>query len=614
MKQFFITFFANLAALLFVFGGPLLLLFILMIASFSVSSKGKRLISFERGSILVMDMSMNVTDSPEHATSSNPLSDALSQDKTKSVSLHRLTTALQKAAKDDRIRALLIVGSFEPTDFGTGYACLKEVREAVLDFKKGDGRTPKKVYAYLESPTTRDYYVASAASTIYMNPYGEMQIPGLAAVKMYYKDAMDKYGVAVQVTRVGKYKSAVEPFILDKMSDADREETTKLIGDLWGDFLSAVADSRKVDPVAFQQLVDTEGYIKPESALAAKLIDKTAYFGDVLTDLGKIAPASDYSLLQLPFKQISIGDYANAGRTPKLVGERGGSNLVAVLYLEGEIVDGWGDITNIGGDRFAAELRELRRNDDVKAVVLRVNSPGGSAYASEVIQNEIRALKAKKPVIVSMGNYAASGGYWISAFSDRIFAEPNTLTGSIGVFGLFVNIQKLSNDFGVTWDVAKTGNFADFESISRPKTDQEIAMAQGRVDDLYNKFLDKVSTGRNIPIDTIKEIAQGRVWPGSEALNLKLVDEIGGLDKAIAYAADKAKLNQHYTIKEYPEKVNFAETLALLLSNQEDPVMKAKTDPLTRQFLKMKSDLKMLEDFNDPMGVYARMPLGWEIR
>jgi protease IV len=613
MKQFFITFFANMAALLVVFGAPMLLFLILIIASFSAGSRGKHLVTIERGSILVFDLSMNVTDSPEHASPTDPLSNALNNDDSKSVSLHRLLNALKKAAKDDRIKGMLITGSFEPADFGTGYACLKEVREAIINFKK----TGKQVYAYIEAPTTRDYYVASAASTIYMNPYGEMEMPGLAVVKTYYKNAFDKYGINVQVTRVGKYKSAVEPFILTKMSDADREETQKLIDDLWGDFVTAVTESRPIDATTFQQLVDTDGYILPEHALAAHLVDKLAYFGDVLNDLGKVAPSSDYDRVPLPFKQVSIGDYMNAGRTPRLLGERGSDNVVAVLYLEGEIVDGWGELTNIGGDRFAAELRELRRDDDVKAVVLRVNSPGGSAYASEEIQHEIIALKAKKPVIVSMGNYAASGGYWVSTYGDRIFAEPNTLTGSIGVFGMFLDIQKLGNSLGVTWDTAKTGAYADFETSSRPKTPQELALAQARVDDLYGKFLDKVAESRHIPRDGpngIDTIAQGRVWAGSEALDLKLVDQIGGLDDAITYAVNKANLGERYRVKEYPEEVSFADTLALLFNNQEEPVSRVKADPLTQEFLKMKSDLKSLQEFNDPMGMYARMPLGWDIR
>jgi protease-4 len=610
MKQFFITFFANLAALLFVFGGPLLLFTILIIASFSTSTKNKRIVSIERGSILVFDLSVNVTDSPEHATPTSAFSAVLNSNQNKSMTLRSLTTALKKAAKDDRIKALFLEGSFQPADFGTGYACLKELREAIVDFKK----TGKKVYAYMEAPTTRDYYVMSAASTIYMNSYGEMEVPGLASVKMYYAGLLQKYGVDVQVTRVGKYKSAVEPFILNKMSDADREETQKLLGDLWGEFVNTVSQSRNIDPAAFQQLVDKEGYILPESAWTAKLIDKLAYFGDVLNTLGKVAPSSAYATIPLPFKQIAIGDYINAGRTPRLIGERGSDNVVAILYLEGEIVDGDGDTTNIGGDRFAAQLRQLRKDNDVKAVVLRVNSPGGSAFASEVIQNEIIALKAKKPVIISMGNYAASGGYWVSTYGDRIFAEPNTLTGSIGVFGLFMNVQKLGNSLGITWDSAKTGNYADFETISRPKTPEELTIAQARVDDLYAKFLQKVSDSRHIPIEALEMIAQGRVWSGTEALRLKLVDEIGGLDSAIKYAADKAKLGERYRVKEYPEQLDFAETLALLLSNQEQPVSKAKADPLTQEFLRVKSDLKSLQDFNDPMGMYARMPLGWEIK
>jgi protease-4 len=610
MKQFFIAFFANLAALFFVFGIPVFLFFILLVASFTFSSKGQHLPFIERGSILVFDMSVNVTDSPEHATSTTPLDAMLNNNSTKSMTLRSLVTALQKAGKDKRIQGVLLKGSFDPSDYGTGYACLHELRDAILAFKK----TGKKVYAYLEAPTTRDYYVASAASVIYLNPYGEMEMPGLASEKMYYADLFQKYGIDVQVTRVGKYKSAVEPYILNKMSDADREETQKLLDDLWGDIVTAVSQSRGVDATQFQQLVDTQGFILPQSALDAHLVDKLAYFGDVLGDLGKVAPSSNFADVPLPFKQVSIGDYISHSNTPTLVGEHSSSNIVAVLYMEGEIVDGWGDLTNIGGDRFAAELRQLQRDDKVKAVVLRVNSPGGSAYASEVIQREILALKAKKPVVVSMGNYAASGGYWISAFGDRIFAQTNTLTGSIGVFGIFFDVQKVANNFGITFDVAKTGNFADFDTISRPKTAQELQIAQARVDDLYAKFLDKVSRGRNIPIEQLQVIAQGRVWAGSEALNLHLVDEIGTMQKAIDYAADRAKLGTNYELREVPKQVTFTETLAVLLSNQEAPVEQAKPDLITRQLVKMKSDLKTLQEFNDPLGIYARLPLGFDVK
>lgn len=614
MKQFFISFFANLAALLVVLGGPVLLFFILIIASIAAGQHAQPLVTLERGSILVMDMSMNVPDSPEHATPTDPFAAALNNDTTPSLPLRHLVDAIKRAAVDDRIKGLFLTGSFEPSDFGTGYACLKELREAVLKFKKSG----KPVYAYLEAPTTRDYYVASAASTIYMNPFGEMEMPGLAVIKTYYKGFLDKFGLDVQVTRVGKYKSAVEPFLLTKMSDADREETQSLIDSLWNDFIGAVTTSRAISAADFQHLVDTDGYILPEHALAAHLVDKLGYFGDVLNDLGKLAPSSDYARIPLPFKQIAIADYINLTRKPRLGGT---DKVVAVLYLEGEIVDGWGDETNIGGDRFAAELRQLRKDDDVKAVVLRVNSPGGSAYASEVIQKEIINLKEKKPVIVSMGNYAASGGYWVSTYADEIFAEPNTLTGSIGVFGMFFDVQKGANDWlGVTFDTAKTGAYSDFETISRPKTPQELALAQARVDDLYGKFLDKVAGSRKIPRDGpngIDTIAQGRVWVGSAALNLHLVDKIGGLQDAINAAAHRVGLGKtagDYRVKEYPEQLSFAESLAALFSHQQTPISHAKVDPLTQQFLNFKSQLKFLGEFNDPVGAYARMPLGWEIK
>ncbi len=613
MKQFFISFFANLAALLFVFGGPILLVLILILASLATSSTAKNPLTIERGTVLVLDLSMNVVDSPEHAAYSTPLTAALGGSDTRSVTLRNLTTALKKAARDERIRALFIEGSFQPAEFGTGYASLKELREAILDFENTKDHKP--VIAYLEAPTTKDYYVASAATTIYMNPFGEMEIPGLASVKTYYADLFQKYGINVQVTRVGKYKSAVEPFILDKMSAADREETETLLNDIWGTFLTTAASTRNISADDFRKLIDTDGYILPEHAQAAHLVDKLGYLNDVMAELHTIAPSSSYARIPLPFQQVSINDYINAGRTPRLPGERGSDNVVAILYLEGEIVDGWGDTTNIGGDRFAAELRNLQKDPDVKSVVLRVNSPGGSAFASESILHEILELKKKKPVIVSMGAYAASGGYWISTYGDRIFAEPNTLTGSIGVFGMFMDIQKLGNTFGITWDVAKTDTYADFSSNSRPKTPQELALAQSQVDTIYGKFLDKVSQGRNIPRPELELIAQGRVWSGSQALRLKLIDEIGGLSDSINYAAKAAKLDpDHYRVKEYPTKATFSDALALLLNSQDEPVTKANPDVLTQQYLSLKSDLKVLQEFNDPIGVYARLPLGWNIR
>jgi protease-4 len=387
-----------------------------------------------------------------------------------------------------------------------------------------------------------------------------------------------------------------------------------------------VSESRGVNGDTLQQLIDTDGYILPEHAVSAHLVDKLGYFGDMLNELNKIAPGSDFARIPLPFKQVAIGDYISATHTPRLLGERNSDRVVAVLYLEGEIVDGWGEETNIGGDRFAAELRELRKDDEVKAVVVRVNSPGGSAYASEVIQRELRNLKdSHKPVIVSMGNYAASGGYWVSTYADHIFAEPNTLTGSIGVFGMFFDVQKLFNDtLGITFDTAKTGKFADFETISRPKTPEELALAQGRVDDLYQKFVNKVAESRNIPPATVQEIAQGRVWTGQDAIGLHLVDQLGGLEDAITYAADKANLGTRYRVKEYPEELSFSDALAQLLTNQQQPLSKAgpsllaktvgASDPLTGQFLKLKDEFESLQDFNDPIGVYARMPLGWEIK
>ena len=289
-----------------------------------------------------------------------------------------------------------------------------------------------------------------------------------------------------------------------------------------------------------------------------------------------------------------------------------GHSRIAVVYAEGEIVDGEGDSGDVGGSKFSRELRKLRQDDDVKAIVLRVNSPGGSASAAETIQREVRLAKKVKPVVVSMGAYAASGGYWIAADSDRIFAEPTTVTGSIGVFGVQFDVKKLANDFGVTFDSVKTGKFADAITISRPKTDEELAVFQRMVDWIYGEFVRKVTEGRKLKREFVEEIAQGRVWSGSEAKQLGLVDELGGLDAAVAFAAEKAKLGTNYRLVEFPRQKELLEAVQEFLGkivpeNVRAPGIAAKIA------LRIESELKMLKSFNDPQGVYARLPLNLAI-
>ncbi|HNC46262.1 MAG TPA: signal peptide peptidase SppA, partial [Acidobacteriota bacterium] len=346
-----------------------------------------------------------------------------------------------------------------------------------------------------------------------------------------------------------------------------------------------------------------------EQAKQQKLVDKVVYFDEIVTDLKKLTNTPDKDTT---FRQISLAAYAKVSRESLGIAKES-KNLIAVVYAEGEIVDGTGTSDQIGGDRLAKQLRDLRQDPDVKAVVLRVNSPGGSASASEVIQREIILTKKAKPLIVSMGSYAASGGYWISTYADHIFAEPNTITGSIGVFGLLLNVGQLANDHGVTWDTVKTGKYADLGTISRPKTDEELALIQKTVDQIYDQFLAKVSESRKLPREKVAEIAQGRVWSGIDGKELGLVDELGGLEDAIKFAAKKANLGDNWKTTEYPKPTTTEEKIRELLTSDEQPDRLAKTSPAVREFGRLQQELSILNSMNDPMHVYARLPFSIRI-
>jgi len=393
------------------------------------------------------------------------------------------------------------------------------------------------------------------------------------------------------------------------MSPESREQLQKLLDDIWGTIVSDMAKSRGVSPGAIQATVDAEGIIKASVALKANLVDKVAYRDEVIDGLKKetgVTSPTD------PFKQVQLAYYAKTS----LPTQSFGGGEVAVVYAEGDIVDGEGDQTEVGGTKFAREIRRLREDSSVKAIVLRVNSPGGSVTASETIQRELRLARKAKPVIVSMGSYAASGGYWISIFGDRIFAEPSTVTGSIGVFGIIPNIQKLANDHGLTFDSVKTGKFADgLLTISRPRTDEEMAVFQNGVDWIYSQFVAKVAEGRKLAPSRVEEIAQGRVWSGTDAKKIGLVDEIGGLEAAIRYAATKAGLGEHYRVIEYPKSKNLSEAIAEFLGKYAPVSLHARSAGLLGEITdRIEREFAWLRSLNDPQGIYARMPVDLVIR
>ena len=609
MKNFFTSMLGALVALLIFAGGAFVLVIGFVGAIAAMGGGEKAAPELERGAYVVFDLSTNITDAPPPIDFGSL---GVAQDE--HLQLRTVTRALRAAAKDERIAGVFITGGLRPASYGSGYAALSEVRAGIAAVKAAG----KPVLAYLTTATTKDYYLASAASEVAIDPYGVIMMSGLASEPMFYAGAFEKYGVGVQVTRVGKYKSAVEPFTRTSMSPENRDQIQKLLNDIWDGLLADIAPSRGTTAAQLQAIVDREGFIRPEQAKDGQLVDRIAYRDEVYDELkAKTGRAGS----KQPFKQIGLADYARLSKDIADVPAKAleaavsgaGKGRVAVVYAEGEIVDGEGDADEVGGTRFSRELRKLRLDDGVKAVVLRVNSPGGSASASETIQREIRLMKKVKPVVVSMGSYAASGGYWIAAYGDRIFAEPTTITGSIGVFGVQFNVKKLSGDFGLTFDTVKTGKFADVISITRPKSEEELAVFQRMVDWIYGEFIGKVAEARKIKREVVEEIAQGRVWSGVEAKNLELVDELGGLDAAIAYAVAQAKLGPNYRIVEYPHPKELFEVVHELIEkiaphNVRTPGLAVKLAE------RIEREVSVLRTFNDPQGVYARLPLNLSLR
>ena len=554
-------------------------------------------------SVLVFDLSMNITDSEPN--SSQLLQKTFSGVEENNITLRKVVETLDKAGRDQNIVGIYIDGN--NANSAVGYASLKEIRQALEKFRK----TGKKIIAYSTDWSEKEYYLSSVANQIVVNPMGAMEMNGLSSQPMFLAGAFEKYGVGVQIVRVGKFKGAVEPLILNKLSPENREQTQKLLDDVWGEWRKSVGTSRNILPQKLQAIANSQPILEPTAAKSNGLVDTIAYEDKVFTDLKKLTGNSEKDKT---FTKISLSNYAEVpGKSLD------SDHKIAIVYAEGEIVNGSGDEGQIGGDNFAKIFSKIRQNNQIKAVVLRINSPGGSATAAEIMQREIKLTRQIKPVIVSMGDIAASGGYWIASDSNRIFAQANTITGSIGVFGVLFNGQKLGNNNGITWDTVKTAQYADQQTISRPKSPQELAVYQRSVNRIYNLFLERVSQGRKIPTAKVAEIAQGRVWSGTAAKQIGLVDEIGGLNVAIEYAAKQAKLGTDWEIQEYPRVSTFPERLfgkKLDETKAKLGIEKTQTknsNPLINELGKLQQEIKTLQTMNDPQGIYTRLPVNFKI-
>ncbi|MDX2096251.1 MAG: signal peptide peptidase SppA [Leptolyngbyaceae cyanobacterium bins.59] len=598
MRDFLKYTFASLVALGIYSTLGIAAFFLLLVGLLSSSGSGPQV---KDRSVLTFDLSTRITDAQPTSSTNQVIQEALSDTNTNTISLKQLLNSIDKAAKDSKIVGLYLHGNL--SSGGAGFATLREVRQALERFRA----TGKTIVAYDMAWRESEYYLASIANKVVINPFGSLEINGFRSEATFLAGALQKYGIGVQVARVGRYKSAVEPFLLTKSSPESRQQTQELLNDLWGEYLSSVGEQRKISVPKLQQVTDSKGILLADEALQLKLVDKVSYLDEVITDLKKLTGSDE---ADRTFRQINMATYS---RTLEDGSEKNTDREVAVLYAEGEIVDGQGERTEVGGDRFARQLRNLRLDKDVKAVVLRVNSPGGSVTASEVIQREVILTQKVKPVIVSMGDVAASGGYWIATYAERIFAEPTTITGSIGVFGLSINVQNLANRNGITWDVVKTGRYADSATISRPKRPDEIQFQQRIVDQIYDQFLKRVAESRKLSRQSVESIAEGRVWSGKAAQKVGLVDEMGGLEVAIRYAAKKANLGDNWQVKEYPQSRSFEDRLLKRLSGDPASEMTQRMDPVTIELGKVWKDLKTVRSLNDPTGVYLRLPYNLRI-
>ncbi len=450
---------------------------------------------------------------------------------------------IEHAKTDPNIKGIYMELSSIPTSTAT----LQEIRDKLIEFKESG----KFIVTYGESYSQSAYYIASIADKIILNPEGALDLHGMASQVMFYKHLFEKLDVEMQIVRGpnNRFKSAVEPYFLDKMSEANREQMDKLLGTVWGQILTGISQSRNISVEQLNQIADNlETIFNAQKALDFGLVDNL-YFKDQVIDELKGLTGSNKEI-----NAIGNANYAKSYKDKSV-----SKNEVAVIYASGQIFDGKGDEEqNIYSENLSKTIRKAREDENVKAVVLRVNSPGGSAVASAIIGRELDLTKEVKPIIVSMGNYAASGGYWISAKGDYIFADPTTLTGSIGVFGTFPNVKGLLNDkIGLTFDVVKTNENADFGTITQPLTEFQYSKLQEMVVKTYDDFTKRVAEGRGLTQSYVDSIGQGRVWAGADAIGLGLVDQLGDMEDAIAYAAQKANLGSDYKVTEWPKQKDF---------------------------------------------------------
>ena len=559
-----------------------------MISNLS-KSKSETSTTVKPNSVLYMKLNYDIPD----RTVDNPFSPAIdfqSMETIEATGMNEILRNIEHAKTDPNIKGIYMELSSIPTSTAT----LQEIRDKLIEFKASG----KFIVTYGESYSQSAYYMASIADKIFLNPEGALDLHGMASQITFYKHLFDKLDIEMQIVRGpnNRFKSAVEPYFLDKMSEANREQMDKLLGTVWGQILQGISQSRNISVEQLNHIADNlDTYFNAAKALEYGLVDNLYYKDQVLDELKGLTGSNK-----------SINAVGNANYAKSFKDKSVSKNEVAVIYASGQIFDGKGNEDQaIYSENLSKTIRKAREDENVKAVVLRVNSPGGSAVASAIIGRELDLTKEVKPVIVSMGNYAASGGYWISAKGDYIFADPTTLTGSIGVFGTFPNAKGFLNDkVGLTFDVAKTNENAEFPNFTEPLTEFQYGKLQEMVVKTYDDFTKRVAEGRGLTQTYVDSIGQGRVWAGADAISLGLVDKLGDMEDAIAYAAEKANLGSDYKVTEWPkQKDYFTRIMESINGNGSDQL-----DAAMKQRLGVYYDyFKGLDNLQKNTGIQARL-------
>jgi protease IV len=563
----------------------LIFILIAMITSIaSMSSKDTTIVPQQ--SVLHLNFDNQIVD----RGSNNPFDgiDYFSISASAATGLNDVLKNLKKAANDDNISGIFL----DLTMLNAGWATTSELRQALTEFKESD----KFIICYAEVLTQRAYYLASVADEIYLNPEGAIDFRGINAETIFIKNMLDKLGIDPQLVRHGKYKSAGESLFLTKMSEESREQVLAYIGSIWNNTLADIATSRGLTINHLNDVANDFATRTAEGALEAKMIDGIKHRDELLSLLNEKLGQEENKKISF----VSHAKYTNAPMPKNMVTSRS-REKIAVIYASGNILSGSGSDRSIGSDGMAKAIREARQDTTVKAIVFRINSPGGSALASDVILREVKLASAVKPVIASMGDMAASGGYYIACGADKIMASPNTITGSIGVFGMLPNMQHFfNNKLGITFDNVKTNDLADFGSLARPMTAREREVIQGGIEAVYETFIGHVAEGRSMPVDVIDDLGQGRVWSGAEARQNGLVDEFGGLNDAIKLAADMSELSD-YRIVEYPHRKDFFTQLIEDLGGVHERMIENRLGAAYHYY-------KQVEELNQMTGILARMP------